>query len=359
MKGIIYFEDGTTFLGKGFGKVGTSVGELVFNTSMVGYQEILTDPSYAGQIINLTYPLIGNYGISQEANESSEIYAKGLIVKEIEEVPSNYKSTSDIDSFLKSHETVGIYGVDTRAITKKIRKSGVLKCVISNEDLSLKELKEALDSTELRDDWMKIVSTKKPYKIPGTGPKVAVLDYGIKSNILRNFENRNFDVTVFPYSSKLEEILEFNPDAVFLSNGPGDPKLATEAIDLIKNLMGKKPMFGICMGHQLIALAGGGDTYKMKYGHRGGNHGVYDIKRDKAYITSQNHGYAVCGDSLKDSDFEVTHINLNDDTIEGLKHKTLPIYSVQYHPEGSPGPNDSTYLFDQFLNIIEEGFSCR
>lgn len=359
MKGIIYFEDGTVFLGKGFGKIGTSVGELVFNTSMTGYQEILTDPSYAGQIITMTYPLIGNYGANEGFNESTMIYAKGMIVKEIEDIPSSYTSETNLNEMMEKMGVVGISGVDTRALTKRIRDTGPIKCVISTEDLSIKELEDYLSSVELVDDTMKHVSTKEVYKIEGTGAKIAVLDFGIKRNILKNLERRNCDITVFPYGTSAEDILATNPDGIFLSNGPGDPMLATEAIEVIKQLIGVKPIFGICMGHQLLALSFGGKTYKMKYGHRGGNHGVYDILRDRAYITSQNHGFAVEKESLMNSDVEITHINLNDDTVEGLRHKTLPIYSVQYHPEGSPGPNDSTYLFDQFITNIEEDIKCQ
>lgn len=352
MQGIIYLEDGTTFVGKGFGAKGTAVGELVFNTSLTGYQEILTDPSYAGQVITLTYPLIGNYGVNQFDEESDKIHAKGLVVKSFEENPSNYLSEGSIEDMLIKMNTVGVYDVDTRSITRKIRDKGAVKCVISNEELSLKELQEHLDSVELRDDWMKISGTQEIIRIPGNGPKISVIDFGIKSNILRHLKTRDCDITVFPYSSTYEEIMADNPDGVFLSNGPGDPKAATEAIEIVKKVIQEKPTFGICMGHQVLALALGGDTYKMKFGHRGGNHGVYDKTRDRAYITSQNHGYAVAKDSLDESTVEITHINLNDDTVEGLRHKTLPVYSVQYHPEGSPGPKDSTYLFDQFISEI-------
>jgi carbamoyl-phosphate synthase small subunit len=353
MKGIIYLEDGTTFLGKGFGKKGTAVGELVFNTSLTGYQEILTDPSYAGQVITLTYPLIGNYGVNHYDEESTKIHAKGLVVKSFEENPSNYLSEGSIEEMLIKMNTVGVCDVDTRSITRKIRSKGAVKCVISNEDLSLKELQAHLDSEELKDDWMKVSGTQEIIRMEGSGPKVAVIDFGIKSNILRNLQARDCDITVFPYSSTYEEIMASSPDGVFLSNGPGDPKAATEAIEIVKKIIKKKPTFGICMGHQVLALALGGDTYKMKFGHRGGNHGVYDITRDRAYITSQNHGYAVSKDSLDEDTVEITHINLNDDTVEGLRHKTLPVYSVQYHPEGSPGPKDSTYLFDQFISEIK------
>ncbi len=353
MKGIIYLEDGTTFLGKGFGMKGTSVGELVFNTSLTGYQEILTDPSYAGQIITMTYPLIGNYGVNQFDEESSKIHAKGLIVKSFEENPSNYLSEGSIEEMLIKMNTVGIHGVDTRAITKKIRDKGAVKCVISTEDLSIGELEAHIKSIDLRDDWMKEVGTQEQIQIPGNGPSIAVIDFGIKSNIINNLKERDCNITIFPYSSTYEEIMKSNPDGVFLSNGPGDPKAATEAIEVVKKIINEKPTFGICMGHQVLALALGGDTYKMKFGHRGANHGVYDITRDRAYITSQNHGYAVSRESLNNDIVEVTHINLNDDTVEGLRHRKLPVYSVQFHPEGSPGPKDSTYLFDQFMNEIK------
>lgn len=353
MKGIIYLEDGTTFLGKGFGKKGTAVGELVFNTSLTGYQEILTDPSYAGQVITMTYPLIGNYGVNHFDEESKKIHAKGFVVKSFEKDPSNYLSEGSLEEMLIKMNTVGVYDVDTRSITRKIRDKGAVKCVISNEELSLKELQAYLDSVELKDDWMKESGTQEIIKIPGDGPSVAVIDFGIKWNIIRNFEERGCDITIFPYSATYEEIMASNPDGVFLSNGPGDPKAATEAIEVVKKIINEKPTFGICMGHQVLALALGGDTYKMKFGHRGGNHGVYDITRDRAYITSQNHGYAVSKDSLDENTVQITHINLNDDTVEGLRHKTLPVYSVQYHPEGSPGPKDSTYLFDQFISEIK------
>lgn len=359
MKGIIYLEDGTTFLGKGFGKKGTAVGELVFNTSMTGYQEILTDPSYAGQVITMTYPLIGNYGINSFDEESDKIHAKGLIVKSFEDQPSNYLCEGTLDEMLIKMNTVGVYDVDTRSITKKIRDKGAVKCVISNEELSIGELQAYLDSEELRDDWMKIAGTQEVIQIPGSGPSVAVLDYGIKSNIIRNLKARDVNITVFPYHATYDEIMASNPDGIFISNGPGDPKAATEGIEVVKALIGKKPIFGICMGHQILALALGADTYKMKFGHRGGNHGVYDITRDRAYITSQNHGYAVCAESLDKDILEVTHINLNDETIEGMRHKTLPVFSVQFHPEGSPGPKDSTYLFDQFISEIKGAKVCR
>lgn len=352
MKGILYLADGTKYIGKGFGATGTCVGELVFNTAMTGYEEILTDPSYAGQIINMTYPLIGNYGISRNDRESSKIYAKGFIVKSICNEPSNYLSENNLDSLLKSMNIVGIYGVDTRKITKKIRNSGSLKCVISTEDLSLEEIQNYLENNEVEKELVKQVSTNKIIHIKGTGEKIAVLDLGAKENIIRSLKKRNCDITILPYNTKFEKIMNINPDGILLSNGPGDPKDVPEVIETVKKLAKVMPVFGICLGHQILSLAMGANTYKMRYGHRGGNHGVYDIEQDKAFITSQNHGYAVEKDSIKNKDIEITHINLNDNTVEGIKHKTLPVFSVQFHPEGAPGPEDTVYLFDKFLNSI-------
>lgn len=354
MKGILLLEDGTVFEGKGFGKKGTAVGELVFNTSMTGYEEILTDPSYAGQIVTMTYPLIGNYGVNNIEKESAKIHAKGFIVKKRCTTPSNYMCEGTLDNMLKEMDTVGIYDVDTRKITKKIRSVGALKCVISNDGLTIEELKKILIEEKLKEEFMTDVSTDKVIHIEGKGPRVTLVDFGAKKNIVNNLKARGCDVTIVPYNTSYEDIVKINPDGVLLSNGPGDPKTVTEGIELAKKVIEKYPTFGICLGHQILALAVGGDTYKMKYGHRGGNHGVYDIDRDKAFITSQNHGYAVHKESIMNKDMVVTHINLNDDTVEGMRHKELPVFSVQFHPEGAPGPQDTAYLFDKFLAYMEK-----
>ncbi len=352
MSAMIYLEDGSIFLGKGFGKSGTAVGELVFNTSMTGYGEILTDPSYAGQIITMTYPLIGNYGLGQKTLQSNQVYANGMIVKHIESHPGQEKA---LDQWLIEQNVVAICNVDTRAITKKIRRHGAMKCVITTEPLSVGELMSHIQMAPDNRSAMKCVGTQSPYVIEGKGPKVAILDFGIKNSILKAFVERGCEVKVFPYFSKADEVLAYDPDGIFLSNGPGDPETASEATQTIEALIGKRPIFGICMGHQLLARALGAKTFKMPYGHRGGNHGVYDKLLDRAFITSQNHGYAIVPQSLEDLPLEITHVNLNDDSIEGIRHKTYPVFSVQYHPEGGPGPNDSAYLFDQFLSQIKGG----
>lgn len=353
MKGILYLEDGTLIKGCGFGYKGTSIGELVFNTSMTGYEEILTDPSYAGQIITMTYPLIGNYGTNMEDKESPKVHASGFVVRTFSKAPSNFKSEGSIDDMLIKMKIVGISDIDTRQITKKIRENGTLKCVISNQDISIEKLKELVKSYNQPDDWMKKVGTKEKYNIKGTGLNIALIDFGVKNNIIENLKERDCNITVFPHDADMEEILSIKPDGVLLSNGPGDPKLAVDSIKTARELFGKVPMFGICLGHQIIALALGADTYKMKFGHRGSNHGVYDIERDRAYITSQNHGYAVDPESLT-GDMIITHKNLNDNTVEGIRHKSLPVFSVQFHPEGAPGPDDTTYLFDKFIQMMKE-----
>ena len=361
MEGLIYLEDGTVFKGIGFGARGTAVGELVFNTSMTGYQKILTDPSYKGQIITMTYPLIGNYGVSDIDNESDGIHAFGLVIKDLCDMPSNSNSVMSLDQWLREQKVPGVFGVDTRQITKKIRKFGTVKCLISTEDISIAEAKELCSKGELRGDWMKEASTKEKYVLEPTAVteekpyEVAVLDFGVKTNILRCLQVRNCRLTVYPYGTPAAEILQEHPDGIFLTNGPGDPEEAQEAIEEVHNLIrtSEVPMFGICMGHQILALALGGKTYKLKYGHRGGNHGVYDKETKRSYITSQNHGYAVQHESIILKGMEVTHLNLNDGTVEGMEHRDLPIFSVQFHPEASPGPDDNAYLFDKFINRMK------
>lgn len=361
MEGLIYLEDGTVFKGIGFGARGTAVGELVFNTSMTGYQKILTDPSYKGQIITMTYPLIGNYGVSDIDNESDGIHAFGLVIKDLCDMPSNSNSVMSLDQWLREQKVPGVFGVDTRQITKKIRKFGTVKCLISTEDISIAEAKELCGKGKLRGDWMKEASTKEKYVLEPTAVteekpyEVAVLDFGVKTNILRCLQVRNCRLTVYPYGTPAAEILQENPDGIFLTNGPGDPEEAKEAIEEVHNLIrtSEVPMFGICMGHQILALALGGKTYKLKYGHRGGNHGVYDKETKRSYITSQNHGYAVQHESIILKGMEVTHLNLNDGTVEGMEHRDLPIFSVQFHPEASPGPDDNAYLFDKFINRMK------
>lgn len=354
MDGLLYLEDGTTYRGKGFGHKATSVGELVFNTSMSGYQAILTDPSYMGQIINMTYPLIGNYGVSDVDSQSGKIHAFGFITRDISLRPSNRCSVMDINEWLDAEGIPGIYNVDTRSIAKKIRTEGTIKCVISTEGISKDEAKKLIETVPVKTDYMKDAGTKEVLHFAGGGAKVAVLDFGIKNNIISGMTERGLDVYLFPYNTTAEEIMKINPDALFLSNGPGDPMEAVHGIEVTKQIAGKIPTFGICMGHQVVALAMGCKTYKMKFGHRGANHGVLDLIMDKAAITSQNHSYAVDPDSIDGTGMIITHINLNDGTVEGLKHESLPIFSVQYHPEGSPGPNDSQYLFDTFAKMIAD-----
>jgi len=352
MKGVLYLEDGTIFEGQGFGAKGTSVGELVFNTSMTGYQEILTDPSYAGQIITMTYPLIGNYGVNSLENESSKIFAHGLVVKGISQTPSNYMNENTLDYMLKLMDIVGVGNVDTRSITKKIRSFGTMKCIISNENLSISDLKNRMNEVNININYVKKVSTMTTVNIKGKGPKIAVIDFGAKGNIINNLKKRDCDIYIFPFDVTYDKIMSINPDGVLLTNGPGDPKVLKESIETVSKLIGNVPIFGICLGHQILALAAGGDTYKMKFGHRGGNHGVYSFEKDRAYISSQNHGYAVDQKSIEDKDMIVTFKNLNDGTVEGLRHKQFPVFSVQFHPEGAPGPTDTAYLFDEFISMV-------
>ncbi len=365
-KGYVALEDGRVFEGVSFGAEGKQSAEVVFNTSMTGYQEILTDPSYTGQIITMTYPLIGNYGTNNEDIESRGIFCSGFIVREYCEYPSNFRSTQTLGDYLKANNIPGITDIDTRALTKHIRTAGAMRGIIAAGDYNPIELvKEAQAAPMLEGrDLVSQVSTTEKYifaepcywinEEKNKKYNVAVYDYGVKKNILRCLYSLGCNVTVYPATAKPEEILKDNPDGIFLSNGPGDPEAVTYAIDNVRELIGKKPIMGICLGHQISALALGGKTYKLKFGHRGANHPVRDESTKRIEITSQNHGFSVDMNSFPKTIAEVTHINLNDNTVEGLRHKTEPLFSVQYHPESSAGPHDADYLFTRFIKMMEE-----
>lgn len=348
----LILEDGSIFKGKAFGATGESIGEIVFNTSMIGYQEILTDPSYFGQFVVMTYPLIGNYGVNMEDYESDAPHVFGFIVREHAEKPSHWRNKKTLDTFLIENNIIGISEIDTRMITKKIREKGTMKALLTTNEITLEEALKKLEAP-LTNTQVEHVSIQKRFVVPGRGLRIALLDYGYKKGILRELVERNCEVTVFPYNTPYEEISKIEPDGVLLSNGPGDPKDVEETLDTIKEIISHKiPMFGICLGHQLFALASGADTKKLKFGHRGGNHPVKDISTNKIYMTSQNHGYAVTKESLNNTDLNITHLAVNDGTVEGLSHSKAPAFSVQYHPEASPGPYDNNYLFEHFINLI-------
>ena len=351
----LVLENGTIFTGASFGASGETIGEVCFNTGMTGYQEILTDPSYCGQLVTMTYPHIGNYGVNLEDVESNKIQAAGFIVREESVVPSNFRSTQSLGEYLQDQKIVGIQEIDTRMLTRILRDEGAMNGIISTMDLDddslLKKVKAASSMDGL--DLAKVVTCDKSYEWSKGTHKIAAIDFGIKHNILRLLESHGCEVTVFPVTTTAREILEFNPDGVFLSNGPGDPAAVTYAINMVKELLGKKPIFGICLGHQILALALDAKTYKLKFGHRGCNHPVKNLETGIVEITSQNHGFAVDENSLP-KNIEVTHLSLNDQTVEGLKCIDVPAFSVQYHPESSPGPHDSRYLFEQFINMITE-----
>jgi carbamoyl-phosphate synthase small subunit len=353
MKKQLILEDGTIFIGEGFGSEEATIGEVVFNTGMTGYQEILSDPSYCGQIVTLTYPLIGNYGINRDDFESISPAVQGLVVRENADFPSNWRSELSLDAYLKMKSIPGIAGIDTRKLTKIIRQHGTLKGSICGMNENPDEVIATLKSRSLPNDQVNQVSTKTAYPSPGRGHRVVLVDFGLKHGILRELNDRNCDVVVVPFNTTADEILSLSPDGIMLSNGPGDPKDVPKAIEMIKGLLGKVPMFGICLGHQLFALACGADTEKMKFGHRGSNHPVKDLRTGKVALTSQNHGYTVTEESIRGTELEVTHIALNDGTVEGLAHKTEAAFTVQYHPEASPGPDDANGLFNQFIELVE------
>jgi len=390
-KALLALADGTLFEGASFGAEGETVGEVVFNTSMTGYQEVLTDPSYKGQMVVMTYPLIGNYGINLEDVESKAPAVEGFIVKEASPYPSNWRSARGLDGYLKEHGVVGIQGIDTRALTRHLRDHGAMEGVLSTRDLNpdsvvakakaspgligrdlVKEVACAEPYTWQQGTWrlgtgyeesskFQVPSSKSEHQLnlfaePGTrNPepfKVVAYDCGIKWNILRKLVEAGCDVTVVPAETSAARVLGMAPDGIFLSNGPGDPEGVPYLINNVRKLIGTKPIFGICLGHQILGLAFGGRTYKLKFGHHGGNQPVKDLTTGKVEITTQNHGFAVDIASIPDKEVELTHINLNDRTVEGMRHRQLPIFSVQYHPEASPGPHDASYLFQRFVDMM-------
>ena len=359
----LVLEDGWVFEGRAFGAVHSAHGEVVFSTSMTGYQEMLTDPSYAGQIVVPTYPLIGNYGINERDFESRKVQVSGFVVREHCDQPSHAESTSTLDEFLASQGVPGISGVDTRAITRRLRTHGVMMGAIAIGETPKDALSRLGDLPSYGDvDFVSRVSTESPYEwdetLPGASPagrryRVVVDDCGLKYNILRLLRSKGCDVVAVPAKATAEDILGHRPDGVVLSPGPGDPELLDYAVDTARGLVGKVPMLGICLGNQVLARAFGGRNYKLKFGHRGGNHPVRDLSTGLVHITAQNHGYAVDPDSLP-AELEVSHVNLNDGTVEGLRHRSLPVMSIQYHCEASPGPLDNEYIFDRFLEEVHD-----
>ena len=354
MKAFLVLEDGTVFQGTSIGSPREVISEIVFNTSMTGYLEVLTDPSYAGQAVVMTYPLIGNYGICHEDMESLKPWPDGYIVRELSRIPSNFRSGDTIQHFLESHDIPGISGIDTRALTKILREKGTMNGMITtNENYDLEDAVRRMKEYSVQ-GVVKATTTKEKYVLPGEGKKVALLDLGAKKNIARSLNKRGCQVTVYPSDTSAEEILSSSPDGIMLSNGPGDPKENVEVIREIRKLYDSNvPIFAICLGHQLMALATGANTYKLKYGHRGGNHPVKDLETGRVYISSQNHGYAVDTESLDPAVAVPAFVNVNDGTNEGLKYTGKNIFTVQYHPEACPGPQDSSYLFDRFLKMME------
>ncbi len=384
MRAILALEDGRNFIGESFGANGTSVGEVCFNTSMSGYQEVLTDPSYRGQIVAMTVPEIGNYGVNALDSESDQPHVRAFVIEELSPVASNWRSEETLDAYLKRWNVVGIQGIDTRALTRHLRDKGAMKGCVTTEAASVEAaialaqkavgvvgqdfVKEVTPAhsfdwdpdSELSREWTvlphpELISTAagnfKP--LPPVRYRIVAYDFGMKRNILRRLRQEGFAVRVVPAGTPAEEVLALRPDGVFLSNGPGDPAALTYVHENIRKLLGRVPVFGICLGHQMLSYAFGGKTFKLKFGHRGGNQPVQDLRTGKVTITSQNHGFAVDPESLP-ADVEVTHINLNDQTVEGLRHRSLPVFSVQYHPEAAPGPNDAGYFFSQFAELIEQ-----
>lgn len=348
-------EDGTIFPGEIFGARQDSRGEVVFNTGMTGYQEALTDPSYAGQILVLTYPLIGNYGVNKEACESDHIQVRALVVREHCREFSNWQAEQSLDAYLAEEGICGLAGVDTRALTRHLRTRGTMKGVIlaGAAEVAAARAEILRDGIDLGTECLvEAVSTRTAYTVDGPGYHVALLDYGVKQNIIRRLRDFDCRVTVLPARTTAAEVLALRPDGVVLSNGPGDPKDLPYTVEMTRALLGKLPVFGICLGHQILGRALGGDTYKLKFGHRGANHPVKDLETGRVHITSQNHGYAVQKESLDPATTVLTHVNLNDGTVEGLRHRSLPAFSIQYHPEASPGPQDNGYLFERFLEYL-------
>ncbi|MBP3952099.1 carbamoyl phosphate synthase small subunit [Bacillus suaedae] len=354
MKRQLILEDGTIFVGDGFGSTKELSGEVVFNTGMTGYQEILSDPSYCAQIITMTYPLIGNYGINRDDFESITPSINGLIVKEYEPEPSHFREEEPLHTLLEAKDIPGLSGIDTRKLTRLIREHGTLRGRICSIDVNVDEIISELKNSEQPHDQVARVSTRDPYHAPGRGNRVVLVDFGMKHGILQELISRQCDVVVVPYNTTAEEILRLGADGIMLSNGPGNPVDVPESIEMIQNLLGKVPIFGICLGHQLLALAGGATTSKLRFGHRGSNHPVRDLETGKIAITAQNHGYTVDAESLEGTRLALTHVAINDGTVEGIKHLDVPAFSVQYHPEASPGPHDANDLFDAFMKMMEE-----
>ena len=384
MKALLVLEDGRSFEGESFGTPGSATGEVCFNTSMTGYQEVATDPSYRGQIVTMTYPMIGNYGVNDLDPESYQPHIRGFVVEELCTVPSNWRSTSTLDEYFKHWNIAGIQGIDTRALTKHLRTAGAMRGIITSELSQPEAHAAALASPPMEgSDFVKEVTTPKPYtwdpedtesrewdipnpsqnslggpegvfrKLPPAKYRIVAYDFGIKKNILRRLRQNGFHVDVVPATTKASDVLARNPDGVFLSNGPGDPAALGYIHQEINQLMGKTPIFAICLGHQILGHAFGGKTFKLKFGHRGGNQPVKDLRTGQVAITSQNHGFAIDPSSLP-SNVEVTHINLNDGTVEGMRHRDHPVLSVQYHPEAAPGPNDAKYFFAEFAKLIDQ-----